>query len=293
MAFFYAFLTVAAWGTWLTPSQKVKFSGQQVRVLYVTVVNWLISGVIAATQGLDTITPASFWLPFSGGIVWALGGWAAFAATDRIGLVRAYGVWSPLNILVSIVLGALFFKEFVSLNARAILLLCISLGLIIGGVLLIIRSKESTEEEANRKSLAVGWICAIAAGVLWAAYYIPIRISETSMWVAAFPMGCGMLAGCLAIALLSRKSLRLESRSAYLLTAASGVLWACGNYSMLLLVQAIGTGRGFTIAQLALVVNAISGIYLLKDPPPKSRAARLALTGCVLATVGAITLGKL
>jgi hypothetical protein len=44
---------------------------------------------------------------------------------------------------------------------------------------------------------------------------------------------------------------------------------------------------------LAVVVNALCGIYLLKDPEPKSRAARLALAGCVIATIGAITLGRL
>ena len=52
-------------------------------------------------------------------------------------------------------------------------------------------------------------------------------------------------------------------------------------------------GRGFTIAQLAVVVNALIGVYWLKDPQPKTRAATLTLAGCVLAMAGGIVLGNL
>jgi glucose uptake protein len=106
-------------------------------------------------------------------------------------------------------------------------------------------------------------------------------------------MACGMFGGCLAIVLASRRSLKLERGADLLRTGCSGLLWACGNYGMLLLVQALGSGRGFTISQLAVVVNALCGIYLLKDPSPGSRAARLSLAGCVMATAGAILLGNM
>jgi glucose uptake protein len=62
---------------------------------------------------------------------------------------------------------------------------------------------------------------------------------------------------------------------------------------MLLLVEQIGAGRGFTISQLGIVVNGLIGVYFLKDPSPKSRAATLTLIGCVLATIGGILLGNI
>jgi glucose uptake protein len=65
-----------------------------------------------------------------------------------------------------------------------------------------------------------------------------------------------------------------------------------GNYGMLLL-DTLGAGRGFTIAQLSIVVNALVGIYWLKDPQPRSRAAWLTLTGCALATFGGIILANI
>jgi glucose uptake protein len=71
------------------------------------------------------------------------------------------------------------------------------------------------------------------------------------------------------------------------------LLWGIGNYGMLLLVDQIGAGRGFTISQLGIVVNGLVGFYLLKDPPPKSPPATLTLAGCLLATLGGILLGNL
>ena len=74
---------------------------------------------------------------------------------------------------------------------------------------------------------------------------------------------------------------------------ATGLLWGIGNYGMLLLVDQLGAGRGFTLSQLSVVVNGLVGIFWLKDPPARSRAGILTLAGCVLATLGGILLGNL
>ena len=84
-----------------------------------------------------------------------------------------------------------------------------------------------------------------------------------------------------------------EPPGARLRVGLTGVLWSVGNYGMMLLVDHLGAGRGYTIAQLSVVVNALIGIYGLKDPPPGSRAARMTLLGCVIATAGGILLGNL
>jgi glucose uptake protein len=62
---------------------------------------------------------------------------------------------------------------------------------------------------------------------------------------------------------------------------------------MLLLIDQLGAGRGFTISQLGVVVNALMGVFLFKDPHPKSKAAILTLAGSILACVGGILLGSL
>jgi glucose uptake protein len=45
--------------------------------------------------------------------------------------------------------------------------------------------------------------------------------------------------------------------------------------------------------QLAVVVTALIGVYLLKDQQPKTRAATLTLAGCILAMIGGVVLGNL
>ena len=106
-------------------------------------------------------------------------------------------------------------------------------------------------------------------------------------------MALGMASGGLLLALWGRPSWRLPAVGDYLRACATGVLWSVGNYGMLLLVEAIGAGKGFTISQISVVVSALIGIFWLQEPPPKTRAAGLTLIGCVLATLGGIVLGNL
>jgi glucose uptake protein len=289
----YALITVGAWGTWLTPSQNVRFRGQQVRTFYVAAANLVLALVVALVQGFDQITADVFWFPFLGGLIWALSAWCAFIGTKRLGMARAYGIWAPLNILVSLAAGAVLFREFMAFSTFNLLLLAGSLVMVVSGVLMIVLAKGSGPGVGQRRNAVAGLGGALAAGVLWGVYFIPVKLSQASLWVAAFPLACGIFAGSSLLMLLTRQSLRLERRSDYLRAGSTGALWTLGNYGMLLLVDCLGAGQGYTIAQLALVVNALCGIYILKDPPPKTWGARLMLAGCALATIGGIVLGTL
>jgi glucose uptake protein len=113
------------------------------------------------------------------------------------------------------------------------------------------------------------------------------------MWAASFPLATGMFVGAAILTWVSRGSLRFERQADYAGALLSGLLWGIGNYAMLLLTTVVGTGRGFTLAQLGVVVNATLGILLLKDPRPGSRAATITFIGVVLATLGGMVLGNL
>ena len=108
----YSLLTVVAWGTWLAPSEVVRFRNQQVRTFHVTLANLVLALGVGLFQGLGTLLdPGIFWPPFLGGVIWSLSGVCAFNATHRIGVAKAMGVWAPLNILVSIGWGMILFGE--------------------------------------------------------------------------------------------------------------------------------------------------------------------------------------
>lgn len=288
-----ALVTVLAWGTWLAPSQNVRFPSQQVKTFYVSAANLVLALVVALAQGSAAPAFGSLWLPFAGGLIWSVSGLCAFTATDRLGIAKAFGIWAPLNIVVSIFWGAVLFGEFLHLDALNLALFFVSLAVILAGVLMIILSKGGRARQQDRRDLVVGVLGAVGAGVLWATYYLPVKVSEASMWVAALPMAVGIFAGSGLLALFSRQPLALGKGGDYARVAVTGLLWGVGNYGMLVLVEQLGAGKGFTISQLSVVVNALIGVFVLRDPAPRTKAAWLTLAGCVLATLGGIVLGNL
>jgi len=290
----YAIITVLAWGLWIAPSQTVPLKGQQTRTFYVTLAVLLMAIVGALVQGSVSFTAAQFWLPFFGGIIWAVSGWSAFIGTSNLGMAKAFGIWAPLNIIVSIVWGMILFGEFLSTGALNLTLAALSVVVIVAGILLIVfAGGEVSTDSGGATNKVAGYLGALGAGVGFASYFVPIRISQLSMWVAMLPLAAGMFAGGCLLVLLSRSPLKLEAPSHYARVMATGILWGVGNYGALLMMERIGTGKGFTIAQLCVVVNALAGIFWFKNPPPGSKAAWKTLTGVIIATAAGAVLGNL
>ena len=291
---FYALITVVGWGMWLAPSQKVIFPNQQIKTLYVVATNLGIATLVAVWQGaIAELNAATFWLTVLGGMIWAVGGLCAFTGTDKLGIAKAFGIWAPLNIIVSLTWGAVLFHEFINISIRSILLLVAAILTILVGILLIIFAKGTDEGGQEPGAFWLGLAGAVGAGILWGSYFIPVKYSGVSPWAGAFPLAIGMAIGGMILALLSRQSWRLTASDDYVRACLTGALWSVGNYGALLLIDAIGAGKGFTISQISVVVSALIGIYWLREPPPKTRAARLTFIGCVLATIGGVVLGNL
>lgn len=288
----YAFITVLAWGTWLAPSQAIAFRNQQIKTFYVAVANLSLSLAVWAFQGLHGLSWAVFWPPFLGGLIWSLSGLLAFTGAHRLGMARAYGIWAPVNVLVSMLWGILLLGEMRGQSSAQLGGFFLSLLIVLTGVLLIIFAKGFSGLAHSGTALRAGVLASLGAGVLWGSYYIPIQLSAASMWVAAFPLALGIFAGSALLVGLTRQPLRLDQPGHYFRVLSTGLLWGIGNYGMLLLVGQFGAGRGFTISQLGIVVNGLMGIFLFKDPPPRSRAAVFTLIGCLCATLGGILMGS-
>jgi glucose uptake protein len=311
---FFAITTVIVWGLWLSPSQTIPFKNQQIKTFYVAVANFLLAFFIGLAMGFNGLTPLNFLFPFVGGVIWAVSGYYAFLATNRLGIARAIGIWAPLNILVSIGWGILLFGEFLKFDLLHLLLAISALGLILVGITIIIFSqdtaaeKETLDKEALPESTAgsaavllrkksyylkTGIAGAVMAGILWGSYFIPIRISRLSMWLAAFPLAAGILAGSTVLVLFSKQSVILKKPTHYLRVAVTGLLWGVGNYTSLKMMELLGTGKGFTIAQLSVALNALASIFIFKQPHPRSKAALFTILGIALALAGGILLGSL
>jgi glucose uptake protein len=292
-------ITVVSWGTWIPLAQAVPGVPQRTRTLYVTIGNVVFAAAALAVAGGHVHWGwRSFWLPAAGGVVWTSGNYAAFRSSEAIGLARAAGSWTPLNIVVAFAWGAALFGELDHLSGARFAVLGGALVLVVAGVLVIVRSQGARPAgasagapgDASRRGRGLLW--AVAAGVLWGTYFVPAQWAGTSAQVSNVPLAIGMLAGGLALVLSRRAPVRLPVTSAAALLAA-GVLFGIGNLALLDLVSRVGTGVGFTIAQLSLLVNAGIGVWVFKVPPPGSRASKLAMAGVLIAGSGGMIIGAL
>ncbi len=107
-----------------------------------------------------------FWPPFVDRLIWAVSGLCAFTATHNLGMARASGIWSPLNIIVSLFWGAVLFDEFLNTGPARLVGLIVSVAVIIIGVLLIVFVKDRGDMIHNRRDLSIGVLGAIGAGIL-------------------------------------------------------------------------------------------------------------------------------
>jgi glucose uptake protein len=313
-----ALVTVVSWGTWIPLAQALPGVPQRSRTFYVTVGNAVFAAVaLVASGGHLSFGWREFWLPFVGGLVWTAGNYSAFRASEAIGLARAAGSWTPLNIITAFVWGAFLFGELDSFSAARFALVATALVLVLVGVLLIVSSQEERPAKALVQGAAPAWdrkragatqagqaasaatgassnrrglLWASAAGVLWGSYFVPAQWAKVSTQVANFPLALGILAAGLALALPAGEPVRLSLRVTTVQLTA-GLLFGIGNLALLGLVSRVGTGVGFTIAQLSLLVNASIGIWVFKVPRPGSRAANIALAGILVAGVGGGLIG--
>src|SRR5260370_11378473 len=146
-------ITVLAWGTWIPLAQAVRDVPQRTRTLYVTIGNFVFAGAAFAAAGHLVLDWRRFWLPLAGGIVWTAGNYSAFRASESIGLARAAGSWTPLNIIIAFGWGAGLFGELDGFSDARFAELAGALLLILVGVLVIVWSQHKTLAGATWPSI--------------------------------------------------------------------------------------------------------------------------------------------
>jgi glucose uptake protein GlcU len=293
-----ALITITALGTWIPTSQAIPGVPQRVRTFYAGVGNLVLAScALVAGGGHLALGWRRFWLPLAGGLVWTLGSFAAFRSASIIGLARAAGTWTPLNIIVSFVWGALLFGELTRLSATRYAVLGVGLVIVLVGVLLIVGSQDPlatdrSPEPERVSTFGGGIIWATVAGFLWGTYFVPAQWARVPSQVGNLPLAVGIFVAGLALALPGREPIRLPPKVAAVQVAA-GLLFGVGDLTLLSLVARVGTGVGFTIAQLSLLVNAGIGMWVFKVPKPGSHASRTVVGGILVAGTGGILIGVL
>jgi glucose uptake protein len=286
-----AIVVVATLGIWIPLSQLIPGTPERSLLVYVAIGNVVFSGLALLVSGAHLMFGwRDFWLPLAGGVLWTGGNYCVSKASKAIGLARAAGTWTPLNIVVAFVWGALLFGELDGFSAARFAILGAAFVAVVAGVLLIAGSREDSPgglSESGRRttSAAAGLLWAGGAGILWGTYFVPAQWAKVPAQVSDFPLALGILAAALVLALPAGEPVKLSGRATGSLLGA-GVLFGIGNLALLALVARVGTGTGFTIAQLSLLVNASVGVWVFRVPEPGTRQAHKVLAGIVLAGIG-------
>jgi glucose uptake protein len=301
MTILLAFVVVAALGSWIPLAQLLPGTPGRSRVFYVAVGNAVFAGIALLASGANLVFGwRGFWLPLAGGVVWTAGNYCMFKASETIGLARAAGTWTPLNIVVAFAWGALLFGELDGFSNARFAVLGVAFLVLVAGVLLIAGSRDGASGQPSSSSprpgkaadsgrrattARAGLLWAGGAGVLWGSYFVPAQWAAVPAQVSDFPLALGILGAALALALPAGEPVKLAVRAASAQLGA-GVMFGIGNLALLALVARVGTGTGFTIAQLSLLVNASVGVWVFHVPEPGTRQARKVLAGIVLAGIG-------
>src|SRR3954447_26645744 len=174
-----AFVMVAALGTWIPLAQLVPGTPERSRVFYVAVGAVVFAGtaLLGGSAGL-VFGWRSFGLPLAGGVVWMVGNYCVFRASETIGLARAAGTWTPLNIVVAFAWGAVLFGELDGFSAARFAVLGVAFLTVVAGVLLIAGSRDGRSEAPGSGKPAAartGLLWAGAAGILWGSYFVPAQ----------------------------------------------------------------------------------------------------------------------
>ena len=288
-----AVITVTALGIWIPLAQLLPGTPERSRIVYVAIGNVVFVGIALLVSGAHLgLSWRGFWLPLIGGVVWAGGNYCVLKASQAIGLARAAGTWTPLNIVVAFAWGALLFGELDGFSGVRFAVLGVAFLTVVLGVLLIAGARGEPESGQPGASARLGLLWAAGAGVLWGSYFVPAQWAAVPAQVGDFPLALGILAGSLALALPAGEPVRLGAGASSILLGA-GVLFGIGNLTLLGLVARVGTGAGFTIAQLSLVVNASLGIWIFRVPEPGTRQARIVVAGIVLAGLGGVVIATM
>jgi len=295
MALLYSLIVIFAWGSWIAVVQTIPFKNQQIKIFYISIANLILAFFVSLYHGEPMIQENQVLLPFFGGLLWAVSGYLALLGTENIGLAKAQGIWAPINIIISILWGMSLFGEFLGIGPIKTIISVFAVLFIVAGILLIVAAGDSKKrtDSGGKKNIRLGYLGALGAGILWGSYFVPIRISESSMWTASFPMAVGIFCGSSVLFLMSRESLILRCSSDYLRVLVSGALWGIGNYGSLKLMELIGTGKGFTISQAAIVLSAFYSVFLFKNPPFRTKGSFLIFSGITLSLIGSVVLGNM
>jgi len=211
------------------------------------------------------------------GLIWGVGNVCSILAIQRMGLAKSMSLILGTSILTSFLWGTLFFQE----QIGNVLLAAFGIALILIGLPLA-----SVSREKKVKVGAAGVFCAVLAGLVFGAIFVPAKLGNVPAADFMFPMAVGIAIGGLAVFLAKvRKPSLPEIRPGLV----SGFMWGIGNIFGLYAISFLGIAVGFPLTQLALLFSVAWGLFFFREVRKKRTVVKIVI-GAVVIILGAFAL---
>ncbi len=261
----FALLAAIGWGTYFVPVRKTGLNG----------IFQLQGGM-----GIGAIIFALAMLPFYGsptidiygvsaGVIWVTASILMMFGVRYIGLARAAPIDGSMVIITSFLWGLLFFKE----QIGSLLFAVIGLALLVIGMPLIAIGEK---KDGNRK----GYILVIAAGLLWGAIFVPLKLAET-LESTFFSMAFTIFVTSVILMVATRQF----GKKDLVVGAIAGVGWNAANLASFVAIASLGLAIGYPLTQLAILIAVLWGLLYFKEVT--HRKSSLAIyTGAAVVLIG-------
>ena len=268
MAFLYAAFAAVIWGSYLVPYKKVKaniYYSQLLMCIGIFLSSIIISVVLEFPWSITIFG-------ILGGIIWTIGNYFSLSAIEKIGMSRAFPLWTA-NTLVAFSWGVVVFKE---LTSTSIIFGLLGVLFIFTGCFFIGRTKK--EEE---KSNIIGILFALLAAVFFGSVMVPLKIAELSAEEYFLQMSWGILFSSILIFLLNRE---IPSKLYLGKGLMSGILWGLGNFFGTFAIFMLGLSRGVPMTQLSVLVGTSWALFYFKEFDKKKQIVRIIISTLVIIT---------
>ncbi|MBP3039079.1 glucose transporter GlcU [Bacillaceae bacterium Marseille-Q3522] len=270
------------WGFQSIVMQKIggKYTNKQMGMVFGTII---LALVITIFKRPEEWTAGLIWGSLLSGVFWSFGQILQIKSFDLLGVTRAMPISTGTQLIGTVLVGILYFKEW-DFQWQVIIGI-IALLLIILGVTLTTFKEGKTTEGSNIK---LGVIFLLFSSLGFVGYCVFPRIFSLSGWDVVLPQAIAMFISTIVICLTQPDHKIWDKKSFQ--NIGTGVCFAIANLTILFSNEMNGVAIGFTLSQMNVVVATLGGLFILHEHKTK-KELKYVLGGLLLVVAGGILIG--
>ena len=276
------------------PVVATRIGGRPVDQTMGTALGSIVFAVIVTLIRRPALDEHVFLISMCSGLFWAVGSFGQYMGITYLGVSRSIPISCGTQIIFASLMGILL-GDWATPAAK--IYGFAALVLIIIGI--VFTSYQSRVRETSATGTGVGgtaaparkknaqWGKGIGVNVIsslgFTGYVAVLKYFHVSGWDSLLPQSVGQVIGTIAISLILFRTLPFDKAAGK--NSIGGLIWAVGNIALLLSQAAIGLAVAYPIAQAAIIVSVLGGVYINGETKDK-KEWRHTFTGIAIIIAG-------